>query len=311
MMALQRIRGMVGFVMRKYQLRMPVVCCIILLSVSVAITGKCLKLLNSELIIRDVISKGINYNEFRNIRIEKSKLDEIRENAHSILESGQNFDGHPYINVSGYLTFSMMLSDYDLLDGTVPDQEIFLRGIGRVSRTKAFQELYSYYKCIFSDIIYFPVPLMSMGAERISYVDSWYAPRSYGGNRSHEGTDLIASNNTRGYFPIISITDGIVENIGWLEKGGYRIGIRSTSGGYFYYAHMDTYAPELKLGDTVIAGQLLGFMGDTGYGPEGTKEQFDVHLHLGIYILSDNKEMSVNPYWILKILENNRTEQVN
>jgi murein DD-endopeptidase MepM/ murein hydrolase activator NlpD len=152
---------------------------------------------------------------------------------------------------------------------------------------------------------------MGVGAENINYDDSWLAPRSYGGNRSHEGTDLIAGNNTPGYFPIISITDGVVEKLGWLEQGGYRLGIRSPSGGYFYYAHMDTYAPELKLGDTVIAGQLLGFMGDTGYGPEGTKEQFDVHLHLGIYILSDNKEMSVNPYWILKILENNRTEQVN
>lgn len=293
--------------MRKKLLKMPVICCVILLSVSVTITGKCLKLLNSELIIRDVISKGINYDEFRNIRITKTKLDDIQRYTHNLLESGCDFYGHPYINENAYLTFSMMLTDYDLLDGTVPDEEIFIRGIGRVSRTKAFQELYRYYIEIFSDITYFPVPLMGMGAERVSYVDSWYASRSYGGNRSHEGTDLMASNNTRGYFPIISITDGIVEKMGWLEQGGYRIGIRSTSGAYFYYAHMDTYAPELKLGDAVIAGQLLGFMGDTGYGPEGTIGQFDVHLHLGIYVLSD-LEMSVNPYWILKILEYNRTE---
>jgi murein DD-endopeptidase MepM/ murein hydrolase activator NlpD len=294
--------------MRKYQRKLPVICCIILLSVSVSITGKCLKLLSGELIIRDVISKGINYDEFRNIRIEKSKLDEIRENTLDLLESKPDYYGHPLINESGYLTFSMIMSNYDLLEGTVPDQEIFLRGIGRVSRTKAFQELYSYYKSILSDIEYFPVPVMGKGADKISYVDSWCAPRSYGGNRSHEGTDLMASNNIRGYFPIISITDGIVENMGWLEQGGYRIGIRSTSGGYFYYAHMDTYAPELKTGDLVIAGQLLGFMGDTGYGPEGTMGQFDVHLHMGIYVLSDDSEMSVNPYWILKFLEYKRTE---
>lgn len=294
--------------MRKYQPNWRIICCMILLSVAVSITGKCLKLLSSELIIRDAISKEINYDEFRNIRIKKSKLDEIKRYTSNLLESGCYLYGHPYINENGYLTFSMMLSDYDLLDGTVPNQDMFLRGIGRVSRTKAFKELYQYYKEIFSDIIYFPVPLMGMRAEKVSYLDTWYAPRSYGGNRNHEGTDLMASNNTRGYFPIISITDGIVENMGWLEQGGYRIGIRSISGGYFYYAHMDTYAPELKLGDTVIAGQLLGFMGDTGYGPEGTKGQFDVHLHLGIYVLSDGSEMSVNPYWILKVLEYNRTE---
>ena len=111
----------------------------------------------------------------------------------------------------------------------------------------------------------------------------------------------MAENNIPGYFPIISITDGFVEKMGWLEKGGNRIGIRAKSGAYFYYAHLDTYAPGLKIGDKVIAGQLLGFMGDTGYGKEGTKGKFDVHLHLGIYLSDENQEISVNPYWILKI----------
>lgn len=288
-----------------------VICCIIIFSVSVTITGKCLKILGSELIIRDVISKDINYDDFRNIRITKSKLDRVREYTHNLLESNRNFQGHPYIDEIGYLTFSMMISDYQMVEGVVCDEEIFLRGIGRVSKSKAFQELYSYYRGIFSDIVYFPVALMGKGAHKVSYVDSWYAPRSYGGNRNHEGTDLMASNNTPGYFPILSITDGIVEKMGWLEQGGYRIGIRSKSGAYFYYAHLDTYAPELKLGDSVIAGQLLGFMGNSGYGREGTKGQFDVHLHLGIYVTSDNIEMSVNPYWILKILEHNRTELIH
>ena len=222
---------------------------------------------------------------------------------------GNSFIGQDsFINEIGYLTFAMMLSDYDMLSGAVPNEKIFLRGIGRVSQTKAFQELYLYYKGIFTDLRYFPVPIMGKGANSISYEDSWYAPRSYGGYRSHEGTDIMAGNNTRGYFPILSITDGIVENLGWLEQGGYRIGIRGPSGGYFYYAHLHTYAPELKPGDFVIAGQLLGFMGDSGYGSEGTIGQFDVHLHLGIYLGSNNSEISVNPYYILKILEYNRTE---
>lgn len=307
MIALQRIRGMIGY-MKRFQPNMSVIGCIILLTISVTITGKCLKLLNSEIIIRDAISKGVVYDEFRDIRIDKAKLDAIKRYTHDLIVTNQDLYGHPYINEIGYLTYSMMLSDYDMLSGSVPDVKIFLRGIDRLSKTRAFQELYSYYKEIFFDIRYFPVPLMGKEAQGVSYVDSWYAPRSYGGSRNHEGTDLMATNNTRGYFPILSITDGTVENMGWLEQGGYRIGIRSVSGGYFYYAHMDTYAPELKPGDSVIAGQLLGFMGDSGYGAEGTMGQFDVHLHLGIYVSSDDSEMSVNPYWILKILEPNRTE---
>ena len=77
-------------------------------------------------------------------------------------------------------------------------------------------------------------------------------------------------------------------NIGWLELGGWRIGITSENGIYYYYAHLDSYAP-LSVGDTVTAGQLLGFMGNTGYSKvEGTKGKFDVHLHFGIYVTDEN-----------------------
>ncbi|NLP35010.1 MAG: M23 family metallopeptidase [Clostridiales bacterium] len=200
----------------------------------------------------------------------------------------------------------MLISNYNP-DTIAPiDEFIFLRGIGSLSGTDVFQELYGYYDAILSDLAYFPVPKMENGEEDVHYVDTWYALRKYGGRRRHEGTDLMASNNKRGYFPVISMTDGIVENIGWLEKGGNRVGIRSSSGGYFYYAHLDSYAPELKQGDEVIAGQLLGFMGDSGYGSEGTVGQFDVHLHVGIYVDTDMGELSINPYWIMKMLEQNR-----
>ena len=96
--------------------------------------------------------------------------------------------------------------------------------------------------------------------------------------------------------------------MGWLEKGGWRLGIRAPGGAYLYYAHLYSYSKEWKKGDKVIAGDLLGFMGDTGYSKvEGTTGNFDVHLHLGIYIRTDNnEEMSVNPYWVLKYLEKYR-----
>ena len=54
----------------------------------------------------------------------------------------------------------------------------------------------------------------------------------------------------------------------------------------------------------VKAGDILGFMGDSGYGPEGTVGQFVVHLHLGIYVYPDDKEISINPYSILRYIEN-------
>ena len=42
--------------------------------------------------------------------------------------------------------------------------------------------------------------------------------RSYGGKRRHEGTDIMALDNKKGVLPIVSITDGVIEKMGWLEK---------------------------------------------------------------------------------------------
>ena len=157
---------------------------------------------------------------------------------------------------------------------------------------------------IFDDLEYFPVAKSSVSDEWVTYEDSFGADRNYNGAYKHEGTDIMAGNNVSGYYPIVSVTDGVIENKGWLEKGGYRIGIRGTSGGYFYYAHLSSYA-NVKKGDKIKAGTLLGYMGDTGYGKaEGTSGNFDVHLHFGIYVKTENyAELSVNPYNILKYLE--------
>ena len=161
---------------------------------------------------------------------------------------------------------------------------------------------------VWSELVWFPVPVSAGNADaEVAVENSWMAERSYGGKRGHEGTDIMASVDEPGYYPVVSITDGIIEQVGWLEKGGWRIGVRSGNGNYYYYAHLASYAKEWNAGEPVEAGELLGYMGDTGYGPEGTTGQFPVHLHLGIYVpLGADQEMAVNPYWMLKYLENKK-----
>ena len=176
------------------------------------------------------------------------------------------------------------------------------------SKQKEWDDYIENTKSIWDDVRCFPVPEFTGSRElTVSYVNTWMSERSYGGKRGHEGCDLMASKNERGLYPIISMTDGVVENKGWLEKGGYRIGIKSPAGAYFYYAHLDSYS-SLEEGDVVKAGDILGFMGDSGYGPEGTTGQFPVHLHLGIYIYPEAKETSVNPYWVLRYLEKHKVK---
>ncbi len=173
---------------------------------------------------------------------------------------------------------------------------------------KKLQEILKIELAVWEDLKYFPVPLCETdGALTTSYENSWKFERSFGGERQHEGTDIMAAVNERGRYPIVSMTDGTVEKVGWLKLGGYRIGVRSPSGGYYYYAHLYDYAKDFKEGDEVKAGELLGFMGDSGYGEEGTTGQFAVHLHVGIYVDDENgEEMSLNPYWALKWLEPQR-----
>lgn len=280
---------------------------IISMAIVLYITGFELKLLRTELLVKEIKLDGINYDAFRSFTITKDLIDQSNLRIQQITKKNPIYQNKPFIDAVGYLTFSMMASDYEPGEAKLPDAAAFLRGIGKVAGSESFQELYEYYRIVLSDIKYFPVPRVESKYKDVAYSDTWYVLRRYGGNRRHEGCDLMDPNQIRGFFPIVSMTDGIVENMGWLEQGGYRVGIRSKSGGYFYYAHLSTYAPNLAQGDEVIAGQLLGFMGDSGYGKEGTIGQFDIHLHLGIYVPSDTGDMSINPYWLLKLLENKRT----
>lgn len=190
-----------------------------------------------------------------------------------------------------------------MLNGRFVPSEVSLDdGTYRKYKREAYEELKKSYGAIWKDLKYFP-----LAGEGFSYENTFLAPRYYGGERVHEGTDIFGKENISGYYPVISMTDGIVEKVGWLPLGGYRIGVRSPGGGYFYYAHLSDYTEEYQVGDSVRAGDILGFMGNTGYGPPVTRGKFPVHLHLGIYIsVPGDEELSVNPYWILKCMEKNK-----
>lgn len=174
-------------------------------------------------------------------------------------------------------------------------------------KKEEFYQLCNMYEAIWGDVKYFPLPENRESFQKqFFYEDTFGEERTYGGKRMHEGTDIFGSRNLAGYYPVLSMTDGIVEKVGWLPLGGYRIGVRAPGGAYFYYAHLSEYEKEFSAGDRVKAGEILGYMGNSGYGKIGTTGKFPVHLHLGIYIQTPHyKELSVNPYWILKAYEKN------
>lgn len=191
---------------------------------------------------------------------------------------------------------------------TTFQEQCFMRLNDKWKKQNGWDTYLEYTEAIWGDVKYFPVPESTTDKKMtVNFTNSWMTERTYGGKRGHEGTDIMASQNVAGLYPIVSMTDGVVRSKGWLEKGGYRIGVEAPSGAYFYYAHLDSYA-QIEIGDEVKAGDLLGFMGDTGYGEEGTTGKFPVHLHVGIYIYPEEQEMSVNPYWVLRYLETRKVK---
>lgn len=131
---------------------------------------------------------------------------------------------------------------------------------------------------------------------RYSYQNNWGNRRGFGGNRIHEGTDIFASYGT----PIQSTTYGVIELKGWNLYGGWRIGIRDIHNIYHYYAHLNNYNEDFKVGDVVKPGDILGTVGSSGYGPEGTSGKFPPHLHYGMYKDNGKNEWSFDPYPYLK-----------
>lgn len=150
-----------------------------------------------------------------------------------------------------------------------------------------------------------------------SEYDDFGVSRSYGYKRNHLGHDMMGQVGT----PIIAIESGYVEVIGWNQYGGWRIGIRSFDHKrYYYYAHLRKnfpYVKSLKEGDIVQAGDVIGYLGRTGYSKvENTNNIQTSHLHLGIQLIFDesqkegNNEIWINCYNLVRFLYKNRSETV-
>src|ERR1051325_4813132 len=126
------------------------------------------------------------------------------------------------------------------------------------------------------------MPLKNVKKSQIA--NTWHAAR---GERQHEGQDIFASRGT----PILSATSGYVVKIGEDNLGGHTVSVIGDGGRKYYYAHLDSYAPNLEVGDYVTRNTVLGYVGSTG-NADGTPP----HLHFGVYITTG----AITPLPLLK-----------
>lgn len=150
-----------------------------------------------------------------------------------------------------------------------------------------------------------------------SHYDDFGSARSFGYKRKHLGHDLMGNVGT----PVIAVESGTIEALGWNRYGGWRIGIRSfDKKRYYYYAHLKKdhpYVKGLSAGDTVSAGDVIGYLGMTGYSDKENVNNIDTpHLHFGIQLIFDesqkdgNGEIWIDCYQLTKFLSQNQSEVI-
>lgn len=150
-----------------------------------------------------------------------------------------------------------------------------------------------------------------------SHFDDFGVSRSYGFRRKHLGHDMMGQVGT----PVIAVESGYIEALGWNQYGGWRIGIRSFDNKrYYYYAHLRKnfpYCKSLKVGSIVQAGDVIGYLGRTGYSSSENANNINTpHLHFGLQLIFDesqkesNNEIWIDCYDLIQFLSHNRSETV-
>ena len=134
------------------------------------------------------------------------------------------------------------------------------------------------------------MPVRNVTKKQIA--NTWHAPR--GADRLHKGQDIFAPRGT----PILSATEGYIVRIGENSLGGQTVSVVGAGGRVYYYAHLDSYAPQISEGDYVTTKNVLGYVGTTG-NAAGTPP----HLHFGVYAPGG----AINP---LPLLSNRPTENM-
>jgi murein DD-endopeptidase MepM/ murein hydrolase activator NlpD len=109
----------------------------------------------------------------------------------------------------------------------------------------------------------------------VSFTDTFGAARADVG--WHHGDDIFAPLGA----PVLAVASGSVFSVGWNNIGGNRLWLKDRQGNEFYYAHLSAFAPRTVNGARVRAGDVVGFVGNTG-----DAESTPYHLHFEIHPVS-------------------------
>lgn len=125
-----------------------------------------------------------------------------------------------------------------------------------------------------------------------TYSDDYAAPRA--GTGWHHGNDVFAPVGT----PVVAVADGTLSKVGWNDLGGNRLWLTDDGGAAYYYAHLSAYSASAVDGAAVRAGDVIGYVGNTGQAATTPP-----HLHFEIHPSGGVDGPSVDPYPFLQTWE--------
>ena len=124
---------------------------------------------------------------------------------------------------------------------------------------------------------------------RCSFSDTWLQVRP--GGRQHEGVDIMGVKG----LALYAVVDGTITKMYGADSvlSGNALRLTTSDGTYFFYAHLDSFAPGIAIGSVVKAGQIVGYMGATGHAGSP-------HLHFEVH---PKGGAAVSPYPVVKAVD--------
>ena len=252
-------------------------------------------------------------------RYEEKDLEEISEmllsGKKTIADMAADMQYYTYYREAYGAVLDGMVGKYEIEEtaGSLPEKE-GSSGTDSVSKAEAASgknENPGTWKKVYGLKAFHPI---AKGFPYTDY-DDFGVSRTYGYRRNHLGHDMMGQVGT----PVIAVESGYVAELGWNQYGGWRVGINSFDGKrYYYYAHLRKdrpYAEGLEKGDVVQAGDVIGYIGRTGYSREENVNNIDeYHLHFGLQLIFDesqregNHEIWVSCYELVRFLYQHQSE---
>ena len=169
------------------------------------------------------------------------------------------------------------------------------------------------FRNILAEMRFFPIPLGFDNELAPSYMygDSFGTRNLTLANPRAGGTNIYDRENVPGRVPIVAVASGTIIRAGWTNNFGYRIEIHGERGTVFTYSHLYAIAEGISVGEAIVAGEILGSIGNTGFaGLQHARGQAPAHLR---FTIAPQTRLTmdtfyINPYPFLKLLEESRVD---